>query len=264
MNDVRVVPVHAYGLAGTLRPRDFVDGAGADGAAAKVTKTFALMRHEGDRFTVAFDFGAIVFFDVDEAQRRACLARVLAGAPAEPHPPLLDDYLVEVRADAGEQVSFDRAIVPVLDDSVVEILALVLAQSVAMDYYDRDVEALYQRVDRLCVQLADKGRLRGRARELNRFVGSILVTRNQIAMTLSLLDAPLATWEREQYDRLYRAVRTTFEIDDRYRTLQHKLGLIQDDLEILVDLMQHRRAALLEVVVVILIAVELLVGFLRR
>ena len=257
-----VVPVHAYGFAGTLRPKD---GAGCIGPSTnvRVTKTFAIANHGDGRWTVVHDFGAVVFFGFDEAARAACVKIILEKqGTLEPHPPLLDDYLIDVRPGETPSATFDRAIVPELDEAAVEIISLVLAQSVAMDYYEEDVTALFARVAALATRLAAEGKLRQRGRELARFVGNILVTRNQIAMTLSLLDAPAVTWEREALDRLYRAMRTTFEIEDRYRTQSHKLSVIQDNLAIVVDLVQSRRATALEWIVILLILVELLLGLL--
>jgi uncharacterized Rmd1/YagE family protein len=164
-------------------------------------------------------------------------------------------------------VNFDRVIVPELDETAVEIVSIVLAQSVAMDYYDQDVEQMFERVTALSTQLAKAGSLGLGGRDLQRFVGRILVTRTQIAATLSLLDAPTSTWERESAERLHRAMRTTFEVADRYQTLQHKLGVIQDDLDIVVDLVNTRRSTLLELLVILLILLELIlaaVGFFTR
>jgi len=260
---VRVVPVFAYGIAGTLRPKEVLNALDPLAPSpVRVTKTMAIASAGGDKLVAVHDFGAIVFFGFDEAERKQCLDKLLARVGPEPHPPVVDDFLVEVREGAAPEASFDRAIVSELDPVRVEILSLVLAQSVAMDYYDEDVEVMFRRVDELSTQLAQRGRLRF-ARGLQRLVGQILATRNQIVMTLSLLDAPSATWESEPLDRLHRAMRVTFEIEDRYRTLTHKLGLIQDDLEIIVDLVQSRRGFVLEVAVVIMIAIEIVIALLQ-
>ena len=260
---MRVVPVYAYGLAGTLRPREVVSCLG-DASNVRVTKTLAIAAHGGDRFVVVHDFGAVVFFGMEADARDACVQKILEKAPPEPHAPLVDDFLVEVEEGAAPSSSFDRARVPELDLAIVEIISLALAQSVAMDYYDQDVEEMFARVNALSMRIAEQGRVSGSTRELTRFIGSTLVARNQIEMTLSLLDAPSVTWEREVYDRLHRAMRGSFEIEDRHRTLQHKLGVVQDDLSIIVDLVQSRRSWVLEIVVVVLIAFELIMGFVRR
>lgn len=254
-----LVPAHAYGFAGTLRPREAVQLIG-ECEARRVTKSLALARRPSGGVAVVHDFGAVVFFGFDEAERTAALGRLLASCPPEPHPPLLDDYLVEVIPGSPPSTTFDRAVVPDLDDDTLELISLVLAQSVAMDYYDADVAEMLRRAEGLAADLAQHGRFRTKTREVLRFVGSALVTRSQIATTLSLLDAPAVTWEREESDRLHRALRASFEIEDRYRTLQHELQIIQDNLSIIADLSHGRRAELLEIAVVALILVEVLAG----
>jgi uncharacterized Rmd1/YagE family protein len=257
----RDVFVHAYGFAGTLRPKEAAEDLGTP---KRVTKTCALAALGGDGFAVAYDFGAVVFFDVPAAEREAVLARILARLPPEPHAPLVDDYRLDVRAGAALDVGFDRATVAALDESVLELVGLVLAQSVAMDYYDEDVALLFQQVDAFASELALRGKLPSSRRELVRFVGRAVAMRNRVLLTLSLVDAPPVTWEKEVSDRLYRALRTTFEIGDRYRAFEHKLHLIQENLEIFVDLVHERRSVALELTVIALIVVELLLAIFRH
>jgi uncharacterized Rmd1/YagE family protein len=258
----RIVSVDAYGFAGTLKPKDAVALLGR-GTIAKATKTFAVVRLDGAAFAVMQDFGAVVFVDQTREECEASLERILAKLPKEPHPPLHQSFPIELDPEQKAHVEFDRIVAPSLDLPVVELAGLVLAQSVAMEYYEEDVSGLSARVDELARQLQAKGRLRGTAADATRFVGDILLTRNQIVLTLSLLDAPPLTWEDARWDGLYRELRAAFEIEDRFRTLEHKLRLIQSNLEIFVDLLQHRRAAMLEWIVIVLIAFEIVMAFVR-
>lgn len=248
------VPVHAYGFSGTLRPKDAATLFA--GAELRISKTWALVRVGDARWISLHDFGAIVFFDVPEAEREAFVARVLETLPKEPHPPIVDDFLVEI-GQGPPRATFDRATVPDFEPGTLEVIALVLAQSVAMDYYEEDVQALHTDVDALAQDLAEQGRVRRNHRALARHIGAMLRTRNQIVMTLSLLDAPAPTWEAEPLDLLHRALRGAFEIEDRYRTLDQKMRLLQDNLEVVIGLSQHRRSAQLELVVIALIALEI-------
>jgi uncharacterized Rmd1/YagE family protein len=267
---VRTVPVHAFGIAATLRPREVAALFGWQPTESspegryRITKTFALARHEGGHYIIVHDFGAIVFFDCSEEERDSFMEKLLRSLPPEPHPPLIEDYLVEVREGADVAVNFDRAVIPTLDASVVELMSLILAQSVVMDYYEEDVRAMYARVEQFANRLSERGSITESEKALNKFVGSTLAVRNQIAMTLSLLDAPGATWEREVYDRLYRNLGHAFEIEDRYRTLEHKIRLIQDNLEIVVDLAQYRRGKILEMTIIVLIAFEIVLALFEK
>ncbi len=259
----RAIPVHAYGFAGTLRPKE-VAASLVGTETMRISKTWALVRLEGQGWISLHDFGSLVFFDVPDAEREAQIARVLAALPKEPHPPIVDDFLIEIEEGKMPQATFDRATVGSLDPGTIEVVALVLAQSVAMDYYEEDVQALHLDVETLATELSELGRTRRGQRELARHVGRMLRTRTQIVMTLSLLDAPANTWEEEPLDRLHRAMRVAFEIDDRYRTLDQKMRLLQDNLEVVIGLAQHRRSAQLEVVVIALIALEIVLAIFER
>ncbi len=264
MGERRLIAVDAYGFAGTLKPRDASALLGR-GVVAKAVKTFAVVALDDEAsWAVVHDFGAVVFFGQTKAECEASLDHILGGLPPEPHPPLHQSFLIAIDPDAPPAVEFDRIVAPALVAPVVELLGLVLAQSVAMEYYEEDVTALSRRVDALAAQMKAKGRLTGSGDDATRFVGDILVTRNQIVLTLSLLDAPPLTWEDARWDRLYRELRAAFEIEDRFRTLEQKLRLIQSNLEIFVDVVQHRRARMLEWIVIVLIAVEIVMAIVER
>jgi uncharacterized Rmd1/YagE family protein len=252
-----VYPVQAYAIASTLRPRDAAGCFDTTATQVKMTKTQLIVQYADERWAVCYDFGALVFINIDAPERDRVLKQIVGRVGPEPHPPLVDDFAIEVDPAATPDVRFDRIVVPRLVQPVIELISLIVAQSVAMEYYEEDVETILDRLDQVSTRLAETGGFRGSARQLNRFIGQGMSTRNQVVHTLSLLDAPGAVWESETLDRLYRALRLSFEIEDRYTALDHKLRMIQDNLELLVDLTRHRRTMVLEVTIVVLIALEL-------
>jgi uncharacterized Rmd1/YagE family protein len=77
--------------------------------------------------------------------------------------------------------------------------------------------------------------------------------------TLALFDKPEATWEQEALDRLFVRLREMLEIDDRFRALEYRLRVIQENLVLFVDLSRQRSTLYLELLVVLLILIELIV-----
>jgi uncharacterized Rmd1/YagE family protein len=59
--------------------------------------------------------------------------------------------------------------------------------------------------------------------------------------------------------QLYRDLRISFEIDERYRGLDHELRIVQDNLALMVDIVRQRRLILLEVAVAVFVGAELIV-----
>jgi len=260
---VPVHPVHAYGFASTFKLRELVPlftMPGARGPIEPKLKERLLVAWEANgekRYALAFDFGAVVFVNCAPTEEQRIVEALKKKYAAEPHPPLDETFLVETAPTAKLEVRFDRVVVPELTEGIVDIVALILAQSVAMDYYVRDVEAIEIETDRITERLQSKGQV-GRVRSLIKFIGVCIATRNDILSTLALFDKPDATWENETLDRLWEGLYRMLELDDRYKALEAKLRMFQDNLEVLVDLTRQRQTLRLEMAVVVLILFETL------
>jgi uncharacterized Rmd1/YagE family protein len=259
-----VLPVFAFGIAGTVQPKAVVDKLDPTAERVRIGKTQAIVRFAADRWFAVHDFGAFVFVGCPEQEAEKVFASLSASYPAESRAPLRDKFAIEVREGATPSVAFDRVIAGHLDARLVGLTSFVVGQSVGMEYHEEGVDALVGELERFAQTLATRGKLRVSDAELMRFVGRGMATRTQVVHTLALLDAPAIVWEDEALDRLYRELRAMFEIPDRYVGLDHKLRVIQDNLELLVDMTRQRRSTFLEITVIALIAVELALAVFRR
>jgi uncharacterized Rmd1/YagE family protein len=226
-------------------------------AQARVTKDSLVATFGESSWALAYDFGAVVFLGVEATAQQRIIGNIARKLVGEKHPPMTEDFLVETDAAAYE-VRFDRVLVPKLTLAIADIVGLVLAQSVAMDYYGRDVDEIEVVTDRIADELRQRGRLRRGVRDLTQFIGLCIATRNDVISTLALFDKPESTWENEQLDRLWNGLYRMLELDDRYRTLEAKLRMFQDNLIVLVDLARQRHTLALEVAVAVLILLELM------
>jgi len=254
-----VLSAHAYGFATTFKMREIARC--FTGATIRQTKSEIVADYGSDRVAVAFDFGAIIFVNVPAEERARVLGTVQSRvATDEPHAPLEEDFLVEVKEGAPPSVRFDRVIVPKLEPALVDVITMLLAQSVSIDYYDEDLQEILASVDARTDRLARTGRLPGSSRELRRFIGATMSTKNQIIAALAVLDKPAATWEAEVLDKLYNELRSMLEIDERFKALEYKMRTIQDTLELFLDLGNTRRSYFLELIVVLLILIEVVLA----
>ena len=253
-----LIPVRAFAVSATVQPRVLETLFAADAERVRLTKTIAVARYGSTSWAVAHDFGALVFIGIDGAECSRVMQALLKEVGEEPRPPLEETFAVEIVPGAPPVVKFDRVVVGELDARVVEIIALVVAQSVAMEYYEGDVDALVAQLEMRSRRLAEAGALRGSARDLMRFIGQGMAMRSQVIHTLSLLDSPGTTWDSETLDRMYRGLRAAFEIEERYRALDHELRIVQDNLALMVDMVRQRRYTFLEVTVAVFVVAETL------
>jgi uncharacterized Rmd1/YagE family protein len=170
-----------------------------------------------------------------------------------------------VRAGSRVEVAlaFDRVVVPELGPSTLEVVAMVLAQSVSIDYYDEDAQAILDRIAVMATEVARKGRPFGRQRDLVRFAGSAMAFQAEIIGAILLLDKPDLTWEDEVADRLHDQLRYHFEVGERYKALETKLVTIRDTLQALLAMGAERRMFFVEVAVLVLIVIEVVGGLVR-
>jgi uncharacterized Rmd1/YagE family protein len=254
-----VLAVRAFAVSATVHPREVEGLFAADAERVKVTKTMAVVRYGPTGWGVVHDFGAVVFVGVDESEARRVMTALVKQIGSEPRAPLEETFAVQVVPGATPAVRFDRVVLGSLDARSVEIITLVVAQSVAMEYYEGDVDVLIGALQERSRMLARDGTLPGSARALLKFIGRSVTMRTQVVHTLSLLESPGATWDDEALDRMYRGLRASFEIEERRLSLDHELRVVQDNLELMVDLMQQRRFIILEIAVAVFVAAELLV-----
>ncbi len=256
--------VEAYSYASRFVLRDIAPWL-PPGPTVRVEKTQLVVAWQPDALLYAYDFGALVFINVPEASRKQTLAAFFKSLPREPHPPLHEDFLVEVRPGSKIEIAmaFDRVVVPELGPSTLEVIAMVLAQSVSIDYYDEDAQAILDKLAGMAAEVARKGRPLRRQRDLVRFAGSAMAFQTEIIGAILLLDKPDLTWEDEHADRLHDKLRYHFEIPERYKALETKLVTIRETLQALLAMGSERRMFFVEVAVLVLIVIEVVMGLVR-
>lgn len=234
-------------------------------ASYRINKTQLVVEWAHDSVAYAYDFGALVLINVPAAVKAEVVAAFGKLLPREPHPPLREDFLVEMRPGSRIEieVAFDRVVVPELGPSTLEVIATVLAQSVSIDYYDEDAQAILDRLAVMCAEVAKKGKPPGRQRDLTRFAGAAMAFQAEIIGAILLLDKPDLTWEDEYADRLHDKLRYHFEIGERFKALQQKLHTIRETLQALLELGAERRMLFVEVAVMILIVIEVVMGLVK-
>jgi len=258
----RIYPVEAYSYASRFILRD-VKSWLPKAVADRSTKTELVVELDGDRLVYAFDFGALVFVNVPDDEREAIVKTFDAKLENEPHAPLRESFLVEVRAGAPIEVRFDRVVVDEIAPTTIDVIATVLAQSVAIDYYDEDVGAILARIHAVATEVARKGRPLGRTSDLVKFVGAAIASQVEIIDAIALLDKPDLTWENEVADRLHDKLRYILEIRERHQALESKLTTIRESLQTLIEFTQTRRMLFLEGAIVVLIVIEIVLGIMK-
>ena len=171
-----------------------------------------------------------------------------------------------VREEAGARTSFVDGVLQIgeLGAARAAAVAIVVAQSAAMEYYERLVEDAFTRTDALVDRLEKSGTVRARPARLHRFIGEAITSRNEVLSVLHLLDKPDAAWDDPGAEKIYQELRADFDLVDRYESLALKLRSVQEALELVLDMSRDSRLVLLEVSVVLLIVAEIVLSIFKH
>jgi uncharacterized Rmd1/YagE family protein len=209
-----------------------------------------------------YPFGAAVFRDLPGEVEEAELARLRRADPGVAPEVLREEFSV-LETGGPHSVSEGTLEIDRLTPERARIVALTVAQSAAMEYYEGIVERLSARTQGLVGRLETRGTVPMRMRSHHRFIGEAIATRAEVLGVLHLLDKPDETWEDPLMDRLYADLRSQFDLADRYEAMESKLRAVQEALELMLDVARDRRMFLLEAAIVFLILVEILAAVVR-
>ena len=212
-----------------------------------------------------FSFGVVIFFDVGQAGREGELLR-LRRAPSlmRDAQVISEEFTVREQSGARPDVEDGALVVDTLTPERASMVALTVAQSAAMEYYERIVDQMFADTDSFVLRLEKRGNISIFTAELHRFIGAAISTRSEVISVLHLLDKPDVVWDDPGAERIYEELRSEFDLADRYQALELKLHSVQESLSLLTDIARDRRLVFLETSVIILILIEILLSIFRH
>lgn len=207
-----------------------------------------------------FDYGSIVFFGVNEVTQTEIINALRNILEIGRSGWNVEHFDVEIREDAPYKTYFDKIVIKETDPDISKILMINVAQSVALDFYIEQSNALVAETAKFCTELEEHGTYSLKGKKLLKYIGRTLNLRNKITSNLYIFDNPQLTWNDEFLNVVNNDLNRELDISLRYKCLQDNLNTVQENLEMFNGLHQHAHSSTLEWIIIILIAVEI-VGF---
>src|ERR1700731_1015299 len=229
-----------------------------DGVVSTVPLTY---KSGKDGLVTVFRYGVVVLIGLTSAEED----EVLAGLP----PRLIRP--VEPREEEIAHI----AVVPEKDDQILPggpialkavtpehlvVIADALSKSVVLARDEREVSAVFELVEPFARQLAEKGRTTGGRRAILKHIGNTLLVQHRLSGRVAVAEKPDVLWDRPELERLYARLEDEYELKERAEALTRKLSVIAETAEVLTDIIDTRRSLRLEIVIVVVIAVELVIA----
>lgn len=210
-----------------------------------------------------YPFGAIAFHNSPSDQLEPHVAKLEQRYPGLTLTVVREELTVTESPDEDSGMHDGTLVIREMTPGRAGVIALTVAQSAAMEYYERIVDSLHARTSVLVERLEKKGSVAFNTRPLHRFIGEAIGVRSEVLGVLHLLDKPDATWDDPAMDAIYQELKEELDLVDRYEALESKLRTVQEALELILDVARDFRLVVLEVSIVVLIVFEIALSLFR-
>ncbi|UKN01401.1 RMD1 family protein [Paracrocinitomix mangrovi] len=228
-----------------------------DYTVSKTENEFALFEVSESSWIYLKNYGSIVFINVDDAVRKKTMKLFLDNVNEMEGLPS-DDFVVIVTPEVLPRADFGKIYVPNISIDVAHVIALNMAQTVALDDFQYAIESLLEQTRDFSIKLKKEGKINLSRREVRQMIGQTLVLKNRIAENLYIFDSPDVIWDDKMLTELDSQMHADLEFVRRHEGLQLNLTTIKENLDAFQSILQHKHSSLLEWIIIILILAEVL------
>jgi uncharacterized Rmd1/YagE family protein len=140
------------------------------------------------------------------------------------------------------------------------VVADALAKSAALANDERQVAEVLDAIEPWARTLAERGRRSASRHKMIQLIGQALLVQHRVAGRVAVSEKPDLLWDRPDLERLYARLEDEYELIERAEILDRKLNLIGQTARLITDLMDTERSLRLEVIIVVLIALEIVLS----
>ena len=217
---------------------------------------------DGTKYLAIYNYGGVAFVNFTDDEKKV-ITDLILNKHADPA-----NESIQIEFKEIESPSFDKGTLNLPNnlksDIMYRIIMFDVSQSVALDYYSQRGNELLDIINKYAKQLESDGDLDLSKKEIMKFIGKSLVTKNNIVDTLYIFDSPDIAWEDENADKINIFLVNVFDLKSRFNEIENMFKVVDDNLETFRDLYQHKSSFNMELIVIILIAIEIINIFVER
>ena len=237
-----------------------------------------------DPYIIVYQYGSVVFFNCTEQQQQDVIHSLLQHnkpmkSNTQATPLNKDDYKIRINhhvnhpttttttnsttdsnSNSTIQITHDGVTIRQLDLHSARIIGQVLAQTVGMQQYEELVDQLMSQYTALNQQLILYGAVKLDDKQLFKLCAEISGVLSNVLVQLRLLDRSELVWSNGELSTLYTELRTEFEIQSRFNSLEIKLNLMQQSTTFLLEVLHNQKSDKLEWIIIILIMIEVVIS----
>lgn len=254
------IRIEAVQIAESFNIKKFRGDFRAEVDSGSASEVFYAMEAAG-RYLYVFDYGVVVFANYDALAKSELLGFLKNYATTLVDLDLFEEYRIKTD-EKLQKVSVKNSFVavPQIDSAIIRIVMLNIGQSVALEYYEKLTDELITSSKHFILQLEQYGKINISKTNLLKYIGRVLNVKNSIVDNLYILDDPNLVWDNEELNLLNRQLKSNFDINTRFKDLDYRLQIVENNLTLFTDVLNVRESSRLEWIIIILIAIEIVLA----
>lgn len=179
----------------------------------------------------------------------------------------IDEYRLEVSPEYEYMLYNDLMTSNEFMPYYIDILSMVLAKSISLRKIENSTDKLLDSLEDVINNL-DGGKFNISDNQIAKTSAQVLRFKYHTISNLMLLEKPRSAWNNEDIENFFIQITDLFDFSDRYQKITRKTEILQDVTDVFATLTHEKRGTKLEIMVIILILFELILGlvefFFRR
>ncbi|KAJ4845897.1 hypothetical protein Tsubulata_026864 [Turnera subulata] len=213
-------------------------------------------------YMVVFQYGSIVLFNVRDHQVDDYLNIVRRHASGLLPEMRKDEYEVREKPTSTTwmQGGLDYLMLQFLNIDGIRTIGSVLGQSIALDYYGRQVDGMVAEFTDINRAMEKTGTFTMDRKKLFQIVGKANSNLADVILKLGLFERSDIAWKDAKYAQIWEYLRDEFELTQRFASLDFKLKFVEHNIRFLQEILQNRKSDFLEWLIIVLISVEIIIS----
>ncbi|KAM7494992.1 hypothetical protein LguiB_029601 [Lonicera macranthoides] len=213
-------------------------------------------------YMVVFQYGSIVLFNVRDHEVDGYLKIVEKHASGLLPEMRKDEYEVREKPTLHTwmQGGLDYIMLQYLNIDGIRTIGSVLGQSIALDYYVRQVDGIVAEFTDINRGMEKTGTFTMERKKLFQLVGKANSNLADVILRLGLFERSDIAWKDAKYAQIWEYLRDEFELSQRFASLDFKLKFVEHNIRFLQEILQNRKSDFLEWLIIILIGAEIIIS----
>lgn len=222
---------------------------------------------KGGKVVYVFKNGTLVSWGVKRYQMKTYLDTIRGFATK----PVAFDVHDEFSYTVGDKISIEPHLFFDVDcltldadsDELKLSFSYGFSQSVKLQYFETIIDALIDKYTPLIASLSNKGHMPISRNQIRQVIGEILGAKSEMNLISNFLYHPKFFWQHPTLEEHYTLMERYLHIQRRVNAINHRLDTLNEIFEMFNGYLENRHSHSLEVIIIVLIAIEIIFGVLN-